>query len=63
MNTLLNQQLVQIKVQEMMQEAAESRADRKERMAHPSPVARKLRFTLAAAVPLVLWVVWVFVAD
>ena len=62
MNPILNQQLAQIKIQEMMQEAAEARADRKARMAHPNPVARKLRFALAA-VPLVLWIVWGFVSG
>ena len=63
MNPILNQQLAQIKVQEMLQEAAEARADRKARMAHPNPVAQKLRIALAATVPLVLWIVWVFVAG
>jgi len=63
MNTFIDRQLTQIKVQEMLQEAAETRADRKARMDHPNPVARKLRFALAAAVPLVLWIVWVFVAG
>ena len=63
MNPILNQQLAQIKIQEMLQEAAEARADRKARMAHPNPVALKLRIALAAAVPIVLWIVWVFVAG
>lgn len=63
MNTFIDRQLTQIKVQEMLQEAAEARADRKARMANPNPVARKLRIALAVAVPLVLWIVWVFVAG
>lgn len=63
MNTFIDRQLTQIKVQEMLQEAAEARADRKSRMANPNPVARKLRIALAVAVPLVLWIVWVFVAG
>jgi len=63
MNTFIDRQLAQIKVQEMLQEAAEARADRKARMDHANPVACKLKFALAAAVPFVLWGVWVFVAG
>ena len=63
MNPILNQQLAQIKVQEMLQEAAEARADRKARKAHPNPVARKLKIAFAVAIPLVLPVVWVFMAG
>ncbi len=63
MSTLLNQQLVRTVVQEMIQEAAKARADRKARAAYPNPVVRKLKFALAAALPLVLWIMWVFVAG
>lgn len=65
MNTFIDRQLTQIKVQEMLQEAAEARANRKARMTHPNPVARELRIALVAvtAVPFVLWIVWVFVAG
>ena len=63
MSTLPNQQLVRTMVQEMIQEAAKARGDRKTRAAHPNPVIRKLKFALAAALPLVLWIVWVFVAG
>ena len=63
MNTFIDRQLTQIKVQEMLQEAAEARAYRKAQIAHPNPVARKLKIALAATVPLVLWVVWAFVAG
>lgn len=60
MDSILNKQLAQIKVQEMLQEAAEARADRKARMTNP--VAYKLRFALAA-IPIVLWIVWAIVAG
>ena len=63
MNTFIDRQLTQIKVQEMLQEAAEARADRKAPMGHLNPVARKLKIALAAAVPLVLWIVWALVAG
>jgi hypothetical protein len=63
MNTFIDRQLAQIKYQEMLQEAAEARANRRSRMVHPNPVARKLRITLAVTVPLVLWIVWAFVAG
>jgi hypothetical protein len=63
MNTLPNLQLVRTMVQEMMQEAAKDRANREERMAHPILNSRKLKLALAVAMPLVLWIVWVFVAG
>ena len=63
MNTFIDTQLAQIKYQEMLQEAAEARAYRTAQIAHPNPVARKLKIALAAAVPLVLWIVWAFVVG
>jgi len=63
MNPILNQQLAQIKVKEMLQEAAEARANRKAGVANLNPVARNLRIALAVAVPLVLWIAWAFVAG
>jgi hypothetical protein len=50
-------QLAQIRYQEMLQEAAEARAYRKAQIAHPNPVARKLKFAVAA-IPVVLWILW-----
>jgi len=63
MNTFIDRQLTQIKVRELLQEAADARADRKARMASSTPVARTLKFVLAAAVPFVLWIVWAFVTG
>lgn len=60
MDPILLNQLARIKVQEMLQEAAEARAYRKAQMTNP--IARKLRFALAA-IPIVLWIVWGFVAS
>jgi hypothetical protein len=63
MNTFIDQQLTQIKVRELLQEAADARADRKAHMASSTPVARTLKLALAATVPLVLWIVWAFLAG
>ena len=63
MNTFFDRQLTQIKVQEMLQEAAEARADRKAIMADQNSITRTLKFALAVAVPLVLLIAWAFVAG
>jgi len=63
MNTFIDRQLIQIKVQELLQESAEARADRKARMAQPQSDSRKLRFALAAAAPVMLWILWMFVSG
>ena len=63
MSTMPNQQLIRTMVQEMMQEAAETRADRKKHMAHPNLNSRKFKLALAIAMPLVMWIVWVFAAG
>jgi hypothetical protein len=61
MNTFIDRQLTQIKVQEMLQEAAEARADRKTRMARPNQTAQKFRSTFITALPVALWLLWIFV--
>jgi hypothetical protein len=61
MNTFIDRQLTQIKVREMLQEAAEGRADRKARNAFSNLTARKSRLALATALPFLLWIVWAFV--
>ena len=63
MYSIIDQQLTQVKVRELLQGAADARADRKARMASSTPVARTLKLALAAAVPLVLWIVWAFVTG
>lgn len=60
MYSIIDQQLNQIKVRELMQEAAEARADRKARKTHRRPVTRSIRVALAAA-PVVVWAVWAFI--
>jgi hypothetical protein len=60
MDPILLNQLARIKVQEMLQEAAEARSDRKAQLT--IPITRKLRFALAA-IPVVLWIVWGFLAG
>ena len=63
MYSIIDQQLTQVKVRELLQGAADARADRKARMASSTPVARTLKLALATAVPLVLWIVWAFVTG
>jgi len=63
MYTNIDRQLAQIRYQEVLQEAAEARANRKAQTAHPQPVARKLAFALATATPIVLWIVWMLIAG
>ena len=60
MYSIIDQQLNQIKVKELMQEAAEARADRKARLAQRNPLARSLRIALAAS-PVIVWAVWAFI--
>lgn len=62
MNTFIDRQLTQIKVRELLQEAADARANRKARMASSTPVARTLKLALAA-VPFVLWIAWAFLTG
>ena len=62
MNTFIDRQLTQIRVREMLQEAAEARADRKARIAHPTSVARKLR-TALVVISVVLAIVWASTAG
>jgi hypothetical protein len=63
MNTFIDRQLTQIKVRELLQDAADARADRKAGTASSTPVTRTLKLALAAAIPLVLWIAWAFVAG
>ena len=58
-----DQQLAQIRYAELLEESAIKRADRKARAAHPQPSSRRLMVALAAAAPIVLWIVWMLVAG
>lgn len=62
MNTFIDRQLAQIKVKELLQEAAEARADRKARMAYPNPFTGKLTFAIGV-VPVVLWIILAFIVH
>ena len=62
MNTFIDRQLAQIKVQEMLQESAEARADRKAQTSQPNLVTRKLKLAWVA-VPVVLLIVRVVIAG
>jgi len=63
MNTFIDQQLTQIKVREMLQQAAEARADRKAPLARSDSGRRKFQFSLAVAIPLILWILWAFLPS
>ena len=62
MNTFIDRQLAQIKYTELLQEAAEARADRKNQTADSNPLTRKLKFAIGM-LPVVLWVVWAFIVH
>jgi hypothetical protein len=62
MNTFIDRQLAQNKYKEMLQEAAEARADRKANAAHPNPVVRNLKFAWIV-VPIVLLVARMVIAG
>jgi hypothetical protein len=54
MNTIFNNMLVQAKIQDMLEQAAEARANRKTR-------GLSFRGILITATPFVLWALWMFV--
>ena len=62
MYTNIDRQLAQIRYQEVLQEAAEARANRKAQAARPKPSTRRLVLAFAAATPIVLWIVWMLVS-
>jgi hypothetical protein len=63
MYTNIDRQLAQIRYQEVLQEAAEARANRKAQAAHPRSVARKLALVFAASAPIVIWIVWMIIVG
>jgi len=62
MNTFIDRQLAQNKYNEMLQEAAENRANRKSQTANSNPVVRKLKFAWIA-VPVVLLIARLVIAG
>ena len=59
----MDQGLAQIRYAEVLEEAANERADRKARAVAPKPAARPLAFALAAVAPIAVWIVWMWVAH
>ena len=59
----MDQGLATIRYAEVLEEAANERADRLARAAAPKPAARKLALTLAAAAPIAIWITWMMVAH
>jgi hypothetical protein len=50
--------LAKIRYAEVLEEAANERADRQARAAAAKPATRRLAFALAAAAPIALWITW-----
>jgi len=63
MYTNIDRQLAQIRYQEVLQEAAEARANRKAQAARPKPPMRKLALVFAASAPIVIWIVWMLIVS
>jgi hypothetical protein len=59
----LDQGLAQIRYAEILEEAANERADRKARAAAPKPAAHRLALSLAAVAPIAVWIVLMWVAH
>jgi hypothetical protein len=55
--------LAKIRYAEVLEEAANERADRKARAAAPKPAARRLALVLAAAAPIAIWITWMMVVH
>jgi hypothetical protein len=58
-----DQGLAQIRYAEVLEEAANERADRKARAAAPKPAARQLALALAVSAPIAVWIVLMRVAH
>lgn len=61
MNTFIDRQLALVRYQEMLQEAAAARAERKAQRTNPNPITRKIAFVLATVLPLSRWITWTVV--
>jgi hypothetical protein len=59
----LDRQLAQIRYADILEEAANERADRKARAATPKMAARGLALTLAATAPIAVWIVFILIAH
>jgi hypothetical protein len=59
----MDQGLAQIRYAEILEEAANERADRKARAVAPKPASRKLVLALAGVAPIAVWIVWMWVAH
>ncbi len=59
----IDRQLAQIRYAEFLEEAAHERASKQARAVRPNLPARRLAIALAAAAPIVLWIIWVLVAG
>ncbi len=59
----IDQGLAQIRYAEILEEAANERADRKARAVAPKPAARQLALALAAAAPIAVLITWMLVAH
>jgi hypothetical protein len=59
----IDQGLAQIRYAEILEEAANERADRKARAAAPKPASHRLALALAVVAPIAVWIVWMWVVH
>jgi len=59
----MDQGLAQIRYNDMLEAAAQERAERKPRADAPKAVARRLALALAAVAPVALGIVWMLAAH
>jgi len=59
----MDQGLARIQYAEMLENAAQERADRQVRAMSPKPGSRRLALALAAVAPVAVWIVWVLAAH
>ena len=64
MNMFIDRKLAENKYKEMLQEAAEARADRKSgtQNSHKRPGNQKFMLTVITATPVVFWAAWALLA-
>jgi hypothetical protein len=55
--------LAKIRYAEVLEEAANERAERKARAATPRPAGWRVALVLAAAAPVAMWMVWMWVGH
>jgi len=60
---ITDRQLAQVRYAEVLEEAAQERANRKVQATSPKAASRKLVLALAGVAPVVVWVVWLLMPN